>query len=168
MSKTTFSAEEILKIARRIESNGARFYRAAAEKFTDESLRELVLSIAEMEDQHERIFKIIQSTLLQEETGHVAFPDSPEGEAYLNALADGYVFDIREDLIETLAGYETIEEILRKAIDLEKDSIIFYLGLKDMVRNDQEKARIDEIIREEMDHITTFSRHLETISGKMN
>jgi len=53
----------------------------------------------------------------------------PEGEAalYIRSLADTRVFF--EKKIDT----SSMEEILKEAILAEKDSIVFYLGMKEMV-----------------------------------
>ena len=52
---------------------------------------------------------------------------------YLKAIADGNVFDMKKEPDEQLTGKETIEDILKLAIEAEKDSIVFYLGLKNFV-----------------------------------
>jgi len=50
-----------------------------------------------------------------------------------------------------------MEEILKKAILAEKDSIVFYLGMKEMVPVNSGKTKIDAIIKEEMVHIKLLS-----------
>ena len=50
-----------------------------------------------------------------------------------------------------------IRRILLAAIGLEKDSIIFYLGMKELVPENLGKNRIDKIIKEEMGHIRLLS-----------
>jgi len=49
------------------------------------------------------------------------------------------------------------------AIGLEKDSIVFYLGMKDAVPERLGRSRIDDIIREEMSHVYLLSREFETL-----
>ena len=53
-----------------------------------------------------------------------------------------------------------MKEILKAAIMAEKDSIVFYLGMKEMVPEDFGKAKIDIIIKEEMGHIKLLSGRL--------
>jgi rubrerythrin len=53
-----------------------------------------------------------------------------------------------------------MEEILKAAIVAEKDSIIFYLGLKNAVPERLGGEKIDIIIEEEMSHITLLSNEL--------
>ena len=53
-----------------------------------------------------------------------------------------------------------MEDILKEAITAEKDSIVFYLGMKDLVPQALGKNRIDAVIKEEMAHIRTLSKEL--------
>ena len=73
---------------------------------------------------------------------------------YLKALADTRVF------FEKTIDLGSMKEILKSAIEAEKDSIVFYLGMKDVVPDSLGKKRIDDIIREEMSHIRLLSREL--------
>jgi len=65
--------------------------------------------------------------------------------------------------VERLTGREKAEDIFRMAIGLEKDSIVFYLGMKDAVPERLGRSKIDRIIKEEMVHIAILSGKLETL-----
>ena len=52
--------------------------------------------------------------------------------------------------------------MLRTAIGLEKDSIVFYAGIGQAVPGDG-KARIDAIFREELSHITPLNASLDEL-----
>ena len=54
----------------------------------------------------------------------------------------------------------SMREILKAAILAEKDSIVFYLGMKDLVPDKLGKDKLDEIIKEEMGHIRILSKEL--------
>ena len=54
---------------------------------------------------------------------------------------------------DSLTGNEPIQEIIDIAIGLEKESILFYLGLKDFVPPEYGQDKLDRIIREEQRHI---------------
>ncbi len=56
----TFSADEIFEIAEQIERNGANFYRKAAESAEGDN-RNLLLRLAKMEDDHEKIFATMRA-----------------------------------------------------------------------------------------------------------
>jgi rubrerythrin len=154
------TADEIFEMAEQIERNGARFYRRAAQGFADSRAGRRLLDLAAMEDQHEKVFAAMRAELLQSER-EPRVPD-PYGEAilYVRGMADGHVFDVRKDPSERLTGKETIEDILKTAIGLEKDSIVFYLGIKEIVPERLSKQRIDDIIKEEMGHIAILSQEM--------
>ena len=149
-----FNMNEILEMAEQIERNGAAFYRKAAEGISDSKNIELLLELAQMEDQHEKIFASLRAQLSEDEKTSTVF--DPEGEAvlYLRALADTRVFFIKK--IDTAS----MEEILKEALTAEKDSIVFYLGMKELVPEKPGKAKIDSIIKEEMGHIKLLGKKL--------
>ncbi len=159
-----FNADEIFEIAEQMERNGARFYRRAAGCASAGEARGLLLRLAEMEVQHERTFAAMREDLRLEAPGWVARFFDVEGRRetalYLRAIADGRVFDLRTDPAAALTGKEGLAEILRTAIDLEKDSVIFYLGVQEAVPEHLGRDKIDAIIHEEMGHITILTREL--------
>ncbi len=156
-----FNADEVFKIAEQIERNGVRFYREAAENISDAPVRQLFLDLAAMEAEHEKVFASMRADLPDEEREPTVF--DPEGEAalYLRALADLQVFgkEGEEDFILSgdLPEREKISKILQAAIGLEKESIVFYLGIKELVPAKAGKDKIDNIIKEEMGHIRLLS-----------
>ncbi len=160
-----FNADEIFEMAEQIERNGARFYRKAAEGFEDAGTRDTLLNLASREDEHLKTFADMRASLPNKDRGWDMF--DPEGQAamYLRAMADGYVFDVQTDPSEKLTGKETLEEIYRTAIGLEKDSIVFYRGLREMVPENLGRDRIEDIIREEMKHITILSKGLASLKA---
>ena len=163
MSSNIFNADEIFEMAEEIERNGAKFYRRAAELFTQPERHKLFLDLAQMEDTHEQTFAHMREEMRRSGGATTIDPVSdPSGEAglYLQALASGYVFDANADPTESMTGDESIEDILRLAIGREKDSIVFFLGMKDLVSEKLGKDRIDGIIREEMNHITILSKKI--------
>lgn len=155
-----FNADEILEIAERIERNGRRFYTKAAANTTEEEARKLLLELASMEQEHEKTFTELRSHLTNDERETKDYDPYDEKSRYLEAMADGKVFDYTKDPSEMLSGTENISDVLGKAIGLEKDSIVFYLGIKEMVTERLGSARVADIIKEEMRHITVLSKYL--------
>lgn len=64
-----FRGREILEMAEQIERNGGRFYRKAAENLNDPASRDLLLGLAEMEDEHLAIFAEMKEGLPRETEG---------------------------------------------------------------------------------------------------
>jgi len=159
-----FNADEIFEMAEQIERNGAAFYRNSAKGVSDAKSREFLLGLAAMEDQHEKTFSAMRDGLTDREKTPTAFDPNNEAVLYLKALADSRVFVERKmpDL-ESFAGRsqeEILEEILKFAIGAEKESIVFYLGMRDAVPDKLGKNRLDAIIKEEMGHIRMLSNRL--------
>lgn len=149
-----FNADEIFEMAEQIERNGAKYYREAAEAVANEEDKKFLVELAVMEDDHEVTFADLRKNLSADEKEELTF--DPEGEAaqYLKALADTRVF-YKKDI-----DLSSMEGILKGAITAEKDSIVFYLGMKDLVGGARGKDRIDAIIKEEMKHIKLLSSRL--------
>jgi rubrerythrin len=162
-----FSADEILEMAEQIERNGARFYRQMAENISDEPIRKLLLDFAAMEDDHEKVFSSMRADLSDKERETMVFDPAGEASLYLRALADIRVFDKKaeEDFTppEELPASEKNIKIFREAISREKDSIVFYLGMKGLVPENLGREKIDSIIQEEMKHIRLLSNKLSSL-----
>ncbi len=156
----TFNAFEIFEMAEQIERNGVKFYRKAAQSISDQDVRQTLLDLADMEAEHEETFAGMRKQLSDRERELRVFDPENEVALYLQAMASGHVFDLKKDPGEQLTGTETVEDILKLAIDAEKDSIIFYLGLKDFVPAKAGKDRVEAIIKEEMGHIAVLNRGL--------
>ncbi len=56
-------------------------------------------------------------------------------------------------------------EILKSAIEAEKDAIVFYLGMKEAISQNFGRDRIEAIIKEEMGHIRLLSKELVSQSS---
>ena len=149
-----FNADDIFEMAEQLERNGAKFYRDAAEKTGNADHKKFLLQLADMEDAHEKTFTAMRKELSAEEKTSTVFDPNGEAGMYLKALADTRVFFQKE--IDLTA----MKEILKAAIEAEKDSIVFYLGMKEAVPEKLGKDRLDGIIREEMGHIRMLSKEL--------
>ena len=163
------NAFEVFEIAERIERNGAMFYRKAAEIFFDDAdVRKILIDIAEMEDEHEKTFSKMRRQLTSESRRLILFDTLEEIDDYLKTMADKHVFDTTEDINRILTGNESIKDVLQMAINAEKDSVVFYVGLKNLVSSHAGRDRIEAIIAEEMKHISIFSRQLSAMETNSN
>ena len=161
-----FNADEIFEMAIRIEKNGAEFYRKAASLQSDAKNIKFLEGLANMEDQHRKIFTEMRATLKQTEKDPKVFDPYNEVSEYLAAMADTMGGEGSPSVADSLTGDETLEEILQTAIGLEKDTILFYLGIKDLIPVQSGQDRIDEIIREERGHVIQLSNLLKKLKTK--
>ncbi len=147
-----FNAEEVLDMAAQVERNGALFYRHAAENSPEG--RELLLKLAEQEDEHLALFERMRDELASAESEDKAFDPYEEASLYLSAMADAHVFDLKGgDPTKILRGDESLADIISIALRAEADSIAFFLGMKDLVPKRLGGDRVDVLIKEEMKHI---------------
>ncbi len=149
-----FNADDVLKIAEQIEDNGADFYKKASETIADSYYKKFLLDLSTMEVFHKKIFADMRAVLSEKEKKPTVFDPNEESVLYLKSLADLRVF-YQKDM-----DVSTIEGILTAAIAAEKDSIVFYLGMKDLVPEKLGKDKIDAIINEEKKHIIMLGQEL--------
>ncbi len=159
----TLNAFEIYEIAEQIERNGARFYRTVAKTLKNAGFAQTLLELADMEDLHEKTFAAMRKALSEQERELMAFDPENEAALYLQAMAGGHVFNLKKDPTEQLTGKETAADILKMGIGAEKDSIVYYLGLKDFVDSPAGRDKIEAIISEEMGHIAVLNRELTSL-----
>jgi rubrerythrin len=159
----SLNAIEVFEIAERIERNSVNFYRKAAEAITDENQSAILLSLAEFEKEHEQSFANMRKQISDKEWDMITFDPENEMSLYLQKIADSRIFDPQKDPVEQLKDKGTIRDILNFAIESEKDSIIFYLGLKNYVPATAGKNKIEEIINEEMSHIAELNLRLSAL-----
>ncbi|MDD5135603.1 MAG: ferritin family protein [Phycisphaerae bacterium] len=158
----TFTALEIFEIAEQIERNGAKFYHQAAEKTGDKSMSRFFSQLAEMENNHEKIFSEMKEKIKAGVEGAVVFDPNAEIAYYLKAIGASAGWEGKALPRLSFSGKETPAQILRAAIAAERYSIDYYLGLKEMVPQADKKS-IDVIIKEEMGHVVTLQKNLEQI-----
>ena len=164
-----FNADEIFQIAEQIEVNGAKFYRQMADNISEVSIRQLFLDFASMEDDHKKVFADMRANLSDQEKESSVFDPEGESAQYLRALADIRVFDQdAEERFKLSEGNETdkLKKIFWAAIGREKESIVFYLGLKGLVPEKLGKDKIDVIIQEEMKHLRLLSNKLSSLKDE--
>jgi rubrerythrin len=159
----TFNADEVFEMAIRMERNGAAFYRRAADLHARTPSRDTLLGLAAMEDEHERLFTDMRRNRPKQPVDATAFDPDAEGPRYLDALAGGSGTEGSETARANLTGRESLADILAIAIGLEKNAILFYLGLKDLVANEADRHDVQTIINEEKGHVVTLTTALRTL-----
>jgi len=159
----TFNADEIFEMAEQIERNGARFYREVAENTKNKKTKKMLLDMADMEDGHLHTFKQMKKSLGPNEKVQTVFDPDNESVLYLQAMADAHGYEGRVGPTKKLTGKETMDEIFKTAIDAEKNSVAFYVGLKDLVPAQAGKDKGEATIKEEMGHIAVLSKELAAL-----
>lgn len=149
------TADDVFSMAVRIEENGNQFYAGAAKNADDPKVKKLFEDLALMEEGHIMAFKDLRSRLPLSSSDTIW---DPEGlaESYLQATADTHIFTVEaaSSRLKTAMGPV---EALDMALQFEKDSVAFFLGMKEILPDVSGKGEIDKLIMAEMDHIRMLS-----------
>ena len=144
-----FAGSEIVEIGVQIEKNGRDFYNTLFKQSKNAKLKEIYKYLAAEEEKHIAVFQKILDSLEKYEPAE-AYPG--EYFAYMNALASEYVFTQKEKGEEIAKKLKNDKEAVDKGISFEKDSIVFYEGMKRLVP-EYDKKIIDELISQEQSHL---------------
>jgi rubrerythrin len=156
----TFNPDEIFEMAEQIERNGAAFYREAAVKAKDAPTREVFEDLAAMEDGHLKLFQGMRKELSEQDRMPTTFDPESEAAMYLQAMANSKGFEGKISPSLKLTGKETLPDVLSIALNAERNSVVFYVGLKTLVGTDRARRQVDKIIGEEMGHVAVLQNRL--------
>jgi len=162
----SFNAAEIFKVAIDIEENGRNFYLRAQEMVQDPEAKELFQDLARQEVEHKKKFEALRAQLPEDSASPTVWDPDNEMAQYLKVMADGHVFISSGDAQAKLAGIKDVEDALRLAIEFEKDSIIFFLGIQDAVDVDKGKRLIGALVKEEQEHLKRLSLTLRRLAPR--
>ncbi|RKY07028.1 MAG: rubrerythrin, partial [Planctomycetota bacterium] len=109
-------------------------------------------------------FSDMRKELSAEDKASNLFDPDNEVAQYLQTMADFHGIEGKASSTEKLTGNESVAEILKIAIQAEKNSIAFYVGIKDMLTSKSGKRKIRDIIIEEMAHVSTIGGKLQALS----
>lgn len=145
-----FAGSEIVELGIQIEKNGRDFYNTLVSKSKVPKAQETFGYLAKEEEKHILVFQGILNKVEKYEP-----PESYPGEyfAYMNALASEYVFTQKDKGKEIAQKVKNDKEAIDIGIGVEKDSIVFYEGMKKVVPGYDQKI-VDEVIVQEQGHLT--------------
>jgi rubrerythrin len=155
-----FTADDVFEMAEQLERNNAKFYKEAAQNTDNPEYKKRLVELSEMEVEHEKTFIDLRSELSGSEKASTVFDPQNESALYLKALADTKIFFEKE------IDFSSMKSVLKAAIIAEKDSIVFYLGMKEMIPEKYGNDKLDKIIKEEMDHIKILSKELIALKNQ--
>ena len=147
------SGSELTKIAIGIERNGAAFYDSLAESTDNEKARDIYTELADKERMHIRIFQDMSSQLKDYQPPETY---TEEYDLYMKALVDSSVFSSDQAAREMAQKVASDSEALKIGINAEKDSILFYSEMRELVRQSDREV-INHIIDEERFHLKQLS-----------
>lgn len=149
MSKPLFQAAEVLDMAIEIERQGLAFYSGCIAARATESVAEVFEYVADQERRHMELFSRMKRDLAE-----YTVPESYPGEtiSYLRGFTKTRVFSNVDEATCSAEAVGDDLEAVEMALDLERSSIAFYSGVKQIVRASEQDV-VEEIIAEEHRHI---------------
>ncbi len=144
-----FSGTEIVQFGIEIEKNGKDFYDVLVRQSKNSKARGVFEYLAGEEEKHIATFQKVLDKLEKYQP-----PESYPGEyfAYMDALADDYVFTQKNKGKEIARRITGDKEAADTGMGFEKDSILFYEGMKKVVPEHDHKV-LDELIGQEQKHM---------------
>jgi rubrerythrin len=146
----TFSGEEIVEMAIRTEDTGYDFYKEAAGNSGNEKLKELFEYLAEEELKHRKAYAGLKDVIDEKALGTPI--DWNEVGEYIQAMTDSSFFLGSDKNINLASRASTDAEAVEFAIGFEKDTLLFFYHIRDLVR-EANRPVVDRIIAEEKIHI---------------
>ncbi len=148
-----FSIKEVIEQAVQTEKLGYEFYNSMTKRFKEnDELKRLFEILAKKELQHEKTF-----SELKEITGDEAPEEWEVVSQYLRAIVESNFFLGQDKSLSSFNDAKTAEEAINFAIGFEKETLLYFYGMKDVVK---EKKIIDKIINEEKSHIIWLNKSL--------
>jgi rubrerythrin len=145
----SFTSNELINIAIDIERRGIAFYDVMTRSTKNTATRDIFQYLVDMERGHIQIF---HDMLPEADRNHGVGSYSAEYAAYLQVLLDSAVFTNDMVTSELAANAESDVEAMELGIGAEKDSILFYYEMKDIVPK-RVQPIVDKIITEEKSHL---------------
>ena len=157
------SLAEVFDAAIQIERGGYDFYRKAAKATSDKVFQKELVTLSKMEKGHAAVFTKLKERLAEDKKETKQSASSKEAARYLESFAADNVFNTTDDASLALSELPTAHDILTFAIGRERDSILFYVGLREMISDKSGIESIDRIIKEEMGHVALLNRKLQAL-----
>lgn len=157
---TQYSAPEVMEMAVQTEKGGKLFYETVAGATTDAGLKNLFGFLAGEESKHVVAFEDIARTI------RVAPGEEPynweEVVPYLRSVTESRYFLGSGNALALAKAATTPIEALRSAMAFEKETLVFYVQLRDMV-GEQNRPAVDKLINEEKAHVRRLAGVIEAL-----
>ena len=145
-----FTAAEAFGMAMEIEKNGEVYYNAVAAKSTDPEVKALFEDLAIQEQGHYRLFEAMLGK--REPVPGLVSDEYDEYKAYLGAALDNALFAGPDKALALAQEAKDKDMALRAALGFEKDTLLFFYDLREIV-GEKDRPSISAVIQEEKKHV---------------
>lgn len=161
-----FNIDQVLEMAVEVETNGEKFYKKAAQAVAEKNIKDILNDLASKEAVHKETFVSLRKGLSKGDKTDKTFDPEEITDLYLREMADSHVFvSLTDKGIEDLfKKNRTTMDILKVALGFEKESILFFIGMKEFIPSEQGKDKIDLLVEEEMRHVRAIKKVMMELS----
>ena len=145
-----FSAAEAIEMAMEIEKNGEVYYNEVVANSTDPEVKALFEDLAIQEQGHYRLFKAMLGK--SESVPGLVSDEYDEYKAYLAAALDNALFAGPDKALALAQKAKDKDTALRAALGFEKDTLLFFYDLREIVA-EKDRPAIAGVIQEEKKHV---------------
>lgn len=143
-------AADAVEMAMGIETNGEAFYRAVARKARSSQARALFEDLAEQETKHYQAFSQMSKAIRDKPL--MSQEEWEQYQGYLQATVQSALFEGPDKALAAAEEVQDEQEAVRMAMGFEKETMLFFYNLHDIVSDADQKV-IDRIIAEEKTHL---------------
>ena len=152
-----FTAAQGLEMAMQIETNGEAFYSTVAAETSVAELKDLFEFLAAQERNH---YKVFEKLLGRVEPGPgMLAPEEDEYSMYLDVALDQALFSGADKALAAARRAQDKTAAIRTALGFEKDTLLFFYDLREMV-GENDRETLSRIINEEKSHVRRLAREL--------
>lgn len=159
-----FTSHEIIETAISAEINSRKFYEEMSKKIKEKEIKKLFEELANIEKTHINDFKRLYDKI--KNTREEIVGDEEEFSRYMRSYMESWVFKTFEEKKDRI-NLDDIQSIFSFAISFERETILFYHGIKDNVSKEASKI-VNEIIKQEIEHIITLDNYLKELKGNID
>jgi len=156
-----FEPSELIQVAVEIEKRGAVFFRQLKEKAVSAKAKDLLMILAAEEERHHADF-----LALGQDFSPADLPEAYPGEYqdYVRSLVRTHLFNEAENLEKIAGEIKDEKEVLKLAVRFEKDTILFFNGLRRVVKPEKQ-AVIVGLIAQEESHLSRLGMLLNELEA---
>jgi rubrerythrin len=152
-----FNASEVFRIAIEIKENCIAFYEKAQGVTKDPEVKKLFEDLVQEETEHKTRIESMNEKLPKGAWTPTVSDPEHELDLYIKMMADQHMFSSVGELDTQLADIKETKDALRLAVQFEKDSVIFFLGMQEATCEGKDRDLISLLIKEEQDHVRRLS-----------
>jgi rubrerythrin len=161
-SMSIFTKNDIIEMAVKMEQNGYAFYDKALQRSDLNIQTKSILTILRNDEkEHEKFFRALRNKIDNVDMGQSS--NWEEAQFYMESIVKTHVFYEPDKAIQLAQKAENIEELLKYAIQFEKDTILFFFSFSKHVKGHKADEAVDAIINEEAAHIKKLRELLKAI-----